>query len=270
MQNTKSVKTKIEEIKENGYQLDFGAVFESAIENYKKIALYAGLMLIVFSILITIIGMTGLISYIGIENLEDFGNKMKQLSTQKVMPLDIAVPLYGSLLLFSALINPFMAGFLKMAHCGEHGQEFHVSTMFSYYKLPYFIHIFIAEIIIGFTGTGLTLILESANLSFVGSVITTLIAFLTFLAIPLIVFGKLNAIEAIQSSIIIISKQPITLLGLLIVTGIGAILGIFGLCIGIFFTYPFIYSMNYVIYKSIIGIDESTEIDEISGTENQY
>lgn len=265
MKNEKSVITKINEISSNGYQLDFGAVFESAFENYKKIVWYAGLMLLVFSIVLTIIGMTGLISYIGIENLEDFGNKMKQMGALKVMPLEVAIPLNASLLLFSALVNPFMAGFLKMAHCGENGEEFHVSTMFSYYKSPYFINIFVAAFIIGCTGTGLAMLLESAGLSFVGTVITLLISFLTFLAIPLIVFGKLNAIEAIKSSIIIVTKQPLTLLGLLIVAGIGAMLGIFGLCIGLFFTYPFLYSMNYVIYKSIIGIDETSEIDEISG-----
>jgi hypothetical protein len=264
----KQIYDRIEEIRTNGYQLDFSSVFENAFENYKKIVLYAGLMLIVFSILITIIGMIGLISYIGIENFEEFGNKMKQLSTLKVMPIDIAVPLNAGLLLFSGLISPFMAGFLKMAHCGEKGEEFHVSTMFSYYKFPYFLNIFISVIIIGLTGTGLAMLLETAGLSFVGTVITLLISFLTFLSIPLIVFGNLNATDAIKSSIVIVSKQPLTLLGLLIVAGIGAMLGVFGLCIGIFFTYPFVYSMNYIIYKNIIGFDQTSEIDEISGMEN--
>ena len=267
MLNSRKTKAKIEEISRNGYQLDFGTVFESAFENYKKIALYAGLMLIVFSILLTIIAMSGLISYIGIENFEEFGNKMKQMSAMKVMPLDILLPLNASVLLISALISPFVAGFLKMADCGEKGEEFHVSTMFSYYKFPYFFNIFISVFIIGITGTGLAMLLEMAGLGFVGTVTSLLISFLTFLAIPLIVFGKLNATHAIQTSIILVSKQPLTLLGLLIVAGIGAILGIFGLCIGIFFTYPFIYSMEYIIYKSIIGIDDTNEIDQIETTE---
>ena len=50
----KLIKDKIEEIKANGYQIDFGTVFEHAFENYKKIALYAGLMLLVFLILFSI------------------------------------------------------------------------------------------------------------------------------------------------------------------------------------------------------------------------
>ena len=80
----------------------------------------------------------------------------------------------------------------------------------------------------------------------------------------------MNATDAIKYSFLLVSKQPLILLGLTIVAGIGSALGIFGLCIGIFFTLPFMYSMNYVIYKSIVGFDETSEIDEISGTENQY
>jgi uncharacterized membrane protein len=58
------------------------------------------------------------------------------------------------------------------------------------------------------------------------------------------------------------------LLGLLIVAVIAGIVGIFGLCIGIFFTMPFMYSMNYVIYKTIVGIDEPSQIEEIKINEN--
>jgi hypothetical protein len=41
-------KNRIEEIKANGYQLDFSNVFNLAFENYKKIALYAGSLILVF------------------------------------------------------------------------------------------------------------------------------------------------------------------------------------------------------------------------------
>lgn len=263
MQNTKTKKEQIEEICAKGYQLDFGTVFESAFENYKKIALYAGLMLLVFSILFIIILFTGIISYVGVEHIEEFGEKMKQLSTLKVMPLDIAIPLNSSIIFISAVVAPFMAGFLKMADCGQKGEEFHVSTMFSYYKFPYFFNIFISVILIGIITTSLALLLQSVGLSFIGTVITMLISFLTFLSIPLIVFGNLKAIDAIKYSIVLVSKQPLILLGLVIVAGIGAMLGIFGICIGIFFTWSFKYSMNYVIYKSIIGIDDTSEITQI-------
>ena len=50
-----STKKRIEEIKNNGYELDFSDVFNHAFENYKKIALYAGLALFVFLVLMGII-----------------------------------------------------------------------------------------------------------------------------------------------------------------------------------------------------------------------
>lgn len=264
----KSIKERIAGIRSNGYQLDFGTVFEHAFENYKKIAVYAGLMLLVFSVLLSIIMLTGLIYYIGIENLEEFSNKLKQFSELKTMPLDIAIPLNAGLILFSAFINPFMAGFLKMADCGEKGEEFHVSTMFTYYKLPYFTSIFSAVFMITFLSNGLSLLLEYAGFSFIGSIISLTISFMTFSTIPLIIFGKLNPFDAIKSSITIFSKQPLVLLGLIIVAGIGSVIGIFGFCIGLFFTLPFMYSMNYVIYKTIIGLEDSSEIEEIKINEN--
>jgi hypothetical protein len=261
MPNTKPKNERIDELKINGYQLDFGSVFESAFENYKKIALYAGLMQLVFSILTAVVLMVCFVSYIGVENLESFSKKMIAFSKLKVKPLHVTLLINGSIILYSAIVSPFIAGFFKMADCGEKGEAFHVSTMFCYYKSPYFINIIISVIFISLLNTSQATLFEYAGLSFVGPVITMLISFLTFLNIPLIVFGNLNGLEAIQTSIIIVSKQPLVLLGLLIVAAIAAVLGIFGFCIGLFFTWPFIYSMHYVIYKTIVGIDQPTEIE---------
>lgn len=259
----KPIKDRIEEIKINGYELDFGTVFESAFENYKKIALYAGLILLFFFIFLFIFISAVMISYVGIENLEAFSEKLRNFSELKEKPLDIVLQINAVMILFSALLNPFMAGFLKMADCGEKDEEFHVSTMFSYYKSPYFSNIFIAIFIITLVNMSLSTLLEFAGFNIIGSIISMTISFITFLTIPFIIFGKLNSIDAIKSSIIIVSKQPLVLLGLIIVSLIAAIIGIFGFCIGILFTMPFIYSMNYMIYKNIIGIDSISESNEI-------
>jgi len=256
----KPIKDRIEEIKTNGYELDFGTVFENAFENYKKIALYAGLILLFFFIFLFILMTAGMVSYIGIENLEAFSEKVRNFSELKEKPLDIVLQLNAAIILFSGLINPFMAGFLKMADCGEKDEEFHVSTMFSYYKSPYFSNIFIAVFIITLVNMSLSTLLEFAGFNIIGSIISLTISFITFLTIPFIIFGKLNSIDAIKSSILIVSKQPLVLLGLIIVSLIAAIIGFFGFCIGILFTMPFIYSMNYTIYKTIIGIDSKNEL----------
>jgi hypothetical protein len=258
-QNMKSTIERIEEIKTNGCSLDFGTVFENAFENYKKIALYAGLMYLVFFILFAILMMIGLVSYVGIENLEGFSEKLKHFSELKDKPLEVILKINAGMILLSGLINPFLAGFLKMADCGQKDEEFHVSTMFSYYKSPYFLNIFIAKFIISFVNVGLSILFQFAGFEIIGTIITLTLAFMTLMTIPFIIFGKLNSFDAIKSSVIIVSKQPLVLLGLIIVSGIGAVIGIFGLCIGIFFTLPFIYSMEYTIYNSIIGINATVK-----------
>lgn len=257
----KPVKERIEAISANGYELDFGTVFEHAFENYKKIALYAGLMLLFFFIALAILFMIGMVSYIGVENMEEFGKKLTQFSELKEKPLDIVLQINAGMLLLSGLLNPFMAGFFKMADCAEKDEEFHVSTMFTYYKSPYFANIFIAIFIISLVNMGLSTLIELAGLNIMGTIISLTLSFFTFLVVPLIVFGKLNAIDAIKSSIIIVSKQPLVLLGLIIVAIIASVIGVFGFCIGILFTMPFIYSMNYIIYSTIIGIDSPNEIE---------
>ena len=267
MQNTKTKKGEIEAICAKGYQLDFGTVFESAFENYKKIALYAGLMLLVSSFIVIFLIGFGVIAYIGVDHIEEFRDEMLRYSELEVKPLNIFIPLTAFSLLISAILHPFYSGFLKMADCGEKGKEFNFSTMFSYYKSPYLFSIFIYVIIIGFINNGLLIILQTVGLNFVGALLNLIISLLSYLTIPLIVFGNLNFLDAIKSSVLLALKQPLIILGLLIVSIIGSVIGIFGLCFGIFFTLPFMFSMQYVIYKNIIGIDESSEIDEISGTE---
>ncbi len=258
-----SIQSRIEEIKSNGYQLDFGTVFEHAFQNYKKIALYAGLLFFVFTIVLGLSVSMGLVSYIGVKNMGEFNTKLQHFSSLKVVPTNILLPLNAGLILFSSLLAPFIAGFFKMADCGEKGEEFHVSTMFSFYKASYFWNIFISTLFISFLSSGLSILLELSGIEMIGTLISLTISFLTFLTIPLIIFGNLNAIDAIKSSIIIVSKQPIVLLGLLVVAIIAACIGLFALCIGMFFTYPFIYSMYYAIYSSIIGVEAEDELEKL-------
>jgi uncharacterized membrane protein len=102
--------------------------------------------------------------------------------------------------------------------------------------------------------------LQFAGYQWLGLIISLSLALLTFLTIPLIIFGNLKAIEAIQGSIIMVSKQPLIIAGLLIVATIFVMLGLIAFCVGIFFTMPIIYAMHYTIYASIIN--DSEEIVE--------
>ncbi len=248
-----NVHEKIEEIKNNGYELSFENVFEHAVENYKKIAVYAGLMLVVFTALFLIVMFGILISFFDtdslIKNLKIIGTNPKAVSNEFIMGY------FAVSIVLSCLLSPFQAGFLKMADCGEKGEEFHVSTIFGYYKSPYFIRICISTLILTLIGTGISFLIDNAGIEYLGTIITLTVSFLTFLSVPLIIFGELSALDSIKTSIQIVLKKPLVLLGLLLVALILSMVGIIGILIGVFFTIPFLYSINYAIYSAIVGFE---------------
>jgi uncharacterized membrane protein len=257
---------RIEEIKNNGYQLDFGTVFNHAFENYKKIALYAGLMIFVFSVVICAILSAIAIAVFGLSTLTDF------LKPENLKPENLSLTntllITGVSILVSCLLSPFPAGLIKMADSAERDEEFHVSTVFAFYKSHYFKELFMATFVISILGSGLSTLFEHYGIGFVGSLLNILISFFTLMSIPLIIFGNLKAVDAISSSIVVVSKQPLVLFALMLVSIIAAFVGLIGFCIGIFFTLPFMYSMYFAIYNSIIGFDSKSELDEIGMSEN--
>ena len=115
--------------------------------------------------------------------------------------------------------------------------------------------------------TGLLMTLNGL-LIFLSFVINVSIGLLTLLTIPLIIFGNLSATAAIKGSITLVKKRFLVILLLLIVGFVGAfIIGIIALCIGIFFTLPFIYSLEYIIYRNAMSIEDINELDEIGSSE---
>lgn len=248
---------KLHDIEKNGYQIDFGNVFNHAFENYKKIALYAGSVLVIFIVLFIIFASVSLISVIGVSELskeltpEKF--KIENLSQSNLMALGIFS------IFTSCLLSPFFASFLKMADRGEKDLEFPVSSLFSYYKSPYLMEIIIATFIISTAGFAQATLMTFIKLNILGSLINYFISFITLLTVPLIIFGNLKAIDAIKYSIKIVFKEPIVLLGLIVMALIGVFVGLAGCCVGIFFTMPFVYSMHYAIYSAIVGIDNPPE-----------
>jgi hypothetical protein len=254
----KTTKEKIEEIKTNGYQIDFGNVFNHAFENYKKIALYAGLMIFVFSVILGLLAGGIIIFTFGVSALNE--KMLENLKVENFTGLHMVIYVISAILL-TCLLSPFPAGLIKMAHCAEKDEEFHVSTVFEYYKNPYFKELVISTLLITIFSSTLSEILNFNGIRIVGGLFSFVISFFTFMTVPLIIFGDLKAIDAIKSSVIIVSKQPLILFGLVVVSYIASMVGFIGCCIGIFFTIPFMYSMYYAIYTSIVGIDSENELE---------
>ncbi|MFV8370737.1 hypothetical protein [Flavobacterium sp. LB2R40] len=256
----KNTQDRIDEIKKNGYILDFGDVFNHAFENYKKIALYGGLVIFVFFVLLSILAFGVLIAIFGGPAILDF------LKPENLKPenfgLNTLLIFSGISVLTSCLLSPFPAGLIKMAYCAERDQEFHVSTMFGYYRSPYFKELFIATFIVTVTSSILSAIINYTQIPLIEFVVTITITLFSVLMIPLIIFGNLKAVEAIETSILIVSKQPLVLLGLIVVGSVGTLVGLIGCCIGIFFTLPFMYSLYYSIYSEILGFENEPEFEE--------
>ncbi|MFH6970935.1 DUF2189 domain-containing protein [Flavobacterium petrolei] len=255
----KTTQNRISEIKQDGYNLDFGNVFNHAFENYKKIALYGGLIFFVSFVLLSILGFGIVMSIFGAPTVLDF------LKPENLKLEEIALPtlllITGISALISSLFSPFTAGLLKMAYCAERDEEFHVSTMFEFFKAPYFKELFVATFLISITSSIISTIINYAQIPALGFIVTVTVSLFTMLMIPLIIFGNLKAVEAIETSILLVSKQPLVLLGLIVIGTIGVLVGFIGCCIGIFFTLPFMYSLYYAIYSEIIGFENESEIE---------
>lgn len=259
----KKINSNLKNALENGYSLDFGIIFEKTFENYKKIALLAGVTILLLVLLFLAFFGTIIGSLVGINSITE------SLIDFSIFNFGIEyVLLYvGIMVLLSALLSPIGAGFLKMAHLAENNQEFTIGTVFDYFKTAYFKELFFSTLLISVVNLGISTLLEYFGIPILGSIISYIIAFFTIFMVPLIIFCDLNAIEAIQSSIKLTLKQPLIIIGLAIIGFFVIMLGLIGFCIGIFFTLPFWYSLTYCIFNQAVPIDKTSEIEAIGTLE---
>lgn len=240
--------------------LDFGLVIEKSFENFKKIALLGGLGILLLVMLIFGAAFVAVAAFMGAaenltETLTDFN--FADLSI-------VGILIYVSVsIIFAGLAAPIGAGFLKMAHLAHENKPFSIGTIFDYYKTHYFKELFIAGSLISIVTVGTTTFFELIDLSYLGTIITYIIAYFTVISVPLIIFGNQTAINSISLSFKLVAQQPFIFLGLLAIGIIGILVGLVGLCIGIFFTMPFWYSLIYTIYTNLYPINETSEIEEI-------
>ena len=141
---------KIEQLKTNGYELQFENVFNNAFENYKKIAVYAGFAILVLGFVFVFLAAIGVINFIDAEHLNE--NAIKQFEAKMLKPENIAIR-FIVVLAINSLLSPISAGFLKMAESADKDVEFKMRQFFSFYKWTYFKELFVATFIITFLST---------------------------------------------------------------------------------------------------------------------
>ncbi|WP_300491403.1 hypothetical protein [Flavobacterium sp.] len=253
-----NIKKRLEEINRNGLHLETGALIDQSFENYKKIALMAGLAFLIMVIIIFVFLIGGVSVFYGLERyVQDFSHLEQNGISRNFIIVSALVNT-----VIAAITAPFSAGIIKMSSDADNNREFSVGTAFEYYKSNKFIPVFTASLIIALTSALIGALLQLLNMNFVGTFVSMIISFLTCLTLPLIILGNLSVKDAIVHSIALVNKAPLTVLLALIVAFIGALTGLIAFCLGVFFTIPYIYCMYYTIYKNIFGSDES-EIEDI-------
>lgn len=240
-------------------EVDFGKVLENTFNIYKKFVGIAGvsfllLALIYFALILGMFGITA--GFVG------FNKAMTNMEITDYSFVGIA----GYLLLvslFSGISNSLTAGIYQMAYSASVDKEYEIGTLFYFFKTKHFKELFLSGILIALITTSISLVFGYLRLQFLGFVVTYILVFFTVLTIPLIIFSNIKAIDAITLSIKLVAKNFLMILGLLFVSIILASLGFIGLCIGIFFTIPFLYATIFCIYTEILPIRETNIIDEI-------
>jgi len=252
---------RIEDIKRDGVELDFSEVFNPAFEIYKKIVGPAGVIMLLLIVVIAVIAFIGLFAAVGFNGMAT--------NMQSFSPINLSftfLMLYCVVIIAGAILSILLtAGFLQMAYNAFHNLDFSMGTAFKHFKSEDTKELVIGATIVAIPNLIQILFFEYIHLTLVGSLVSGIISLFTFLMVPLIIFGKLKAVDAILGSIHVILKNFLMIFLLLIVSYIIAIVGIIGCGIGVAFTIPFMYAMIISIYIKIFEIPASNaQIDSIT------
>lgn len=238
---------------------DIGRIIDDSFTTFKKTVWVSGFGIILLCLFILPITLFIIFKAMDISSLEEFVKISPTLGEDfnyLLLNAAIAIPL-------AAITAPIIAGFYKINHLAKQGKEFGLSNLFDYYKGPYFKHLALTAVLTAIYSNILGLGLIYLNLQFVATLIQLFIAFLFILSVPLIIFENQSALNAMSNSSKLAIKHPFTIIVCLLLAFVFAILGVFALCIGIFFTVSYFYTMNYTLYNEIIPIENKNPIDEI-------
>jgi hypothetical protein len=241
----------MEEMNDTKKSLDLGEVINEAFEIWKKTALMGGLAFMFLMLILMTLAMVGIGYFF---NKEELPELMKNFNPETLSTNGMLI-YFAVVIGFTVLISPFIAGMLKMAHDADNDQEVTFSSIYYYVNSPQFLDIILTTTAISLFSVGLNILLKNAlpNTSgdILGFIVSYTISVLTFIAIPLVIFKNLNFIDAIKLSCSRILNNFFIVLLLMIVAGLFSAVGIIALCIGLFFTIPFAYAMQYSIYKRL-------------------
>ena len=242
-----------------GYTLDLGKIIDFSFEMYKKTFLLSGVAIIIATVVTAVL----YVGYFGI--LYGFGNfteTISQLENDAINPtMQIINAGFG--VIFTSLLAPLIAGFINVNHLAKTNQEFGIGSFFDFYKTSFLKDLILNQLLIALFLNSIATFLLITNHQFIALIFQMTIPLFTLFCIPLIIYGEQNFIEALIKSIKLFINKPFIIIGAFLVGALGSLVGLIGLCIGIFFTFPFYFSVLYGIYEQAIGFKEKSVIDEI-------
>ncbi|MFC7347601.1 beta-carotene 15,15'-monooxygenase [Chryseobacterium zhengzhouense] len=220
---------------------DTGSIISHAFEMFKGVFLYAFVTMIIYLIADFVLqSITGLNFYSNYSNFRDFDED----SYRNILIDRPGISLYYSFSgLLSILLSPLYVGLIYIAN------KFNT-------KIP----VEFSDLFIGYRQNLGNILLYSliTNIILWVSLAMCFIPFLFvyplfFLGYPILLFENTNAMDAISKTYNIVKDNYSVFLGTAILAGLITFSGILLCCIGIIFTYPFIYIAMYSAYCAYLG-----------------
>ncbi|TXG36551.1 hypothetical protein [Seonamhaeicola maritimus] len=239
--------------------LDFGNIFTDSIELFKKTWLQ-GFLLQLFTFIVMlpliIVLYAPLIGVVIAQQEGGYANNDAFESFIAGMSLFYIVFVLAGILVLGTISIALNAGFYKIMRKLDNDEQTSTSDFFYFIKGKYLSKIFV-------------LMLASFGIA----VLATLLCYLPifYVMVPLSLFAIVFAFnpdltvgEIVKVSFKLGNKKWLLIFGLLIVSGLLAeIVGLLLCGIGLLFTAAFPYHPIYLIYKEVIGFDETTAIEQI-------
>ena len=234
-------------------KLNLGQTLERSFEIYKKNFHLAGLAILFLSLILFSLFSIGLQTFYKgdniMEDLEKFD--VKNFSGTTV------IMYYVAILVITTLIAPFNAGILKMMQDTDEEKPASFNSLFYYINSKYFLSLISSTFIISVISILGSVFIEIATefipvLSKLLPILFSItLSVLTFTVLPNIIFLDLNLVDAFKKSINDCKENFLSILLLLIISIIIGYLGFFAFCIGIFFSFPFYFAVQYAAYKDL-------------------
>ncbi len=230
---------------------DLGSTIEETFNIYKKTAVINGLFIMILVLFLMALAGIGMSYFF---NAADLTESIKTFKPENLAQNEILI-LVGISIIINVLIIPFVAGMLKVNQEADKTGETKFATIYSLVDNPIYIQLVLGIIL----GTILSSIINYLPI-FIGldkkfqmifTILGYIFAIFNFMTIPIIALKNANFIDATVLSFKATSSNLFFIIIMMILGIIGASIGLFAFCIGLFFTAPIFYTVQYVLYKRI-------------------